>query len=198
MDVIIADIWNIYNNLYNSPNNKHINKGDKVYIKYNKFIIKIEILNRYTEMPDHISFYFGENNYKDFERTNYKDKYSFKVLDIENIVTREHVKMKGRYIIGKKYKRREYIFINYEHAYFDNFIEKEQWKLFPNGFAGECKITNTSPSGIAESEEIFYMINGIKEGQYQRYAIQNKKRILLSEGNFINGKKMVHLEHTVS
>jgi hypothetical protein len=157
-------------------------KGDIVYIKYNKFIITIKILKKY----DRYDFNYDDSTNK---RYNYI-KYSFIVLDIENIVTNEHVRMKGRYIIGKKYNRREYIFRNYEHAYFHNFIEKEQWKLFSNGFTGECKILNIhSDMRCLGLEEIFYMINGIKEGQYQKYQIINEKRKLIQEGNFVNGKE---------
>ena len=38
------------------------------------------------------------------------------------------------------------------------------------------------------------MINGIKEGQYQRYEIINKERILVTEGNFVNGKKKWYIQ----
>jgi hypothetical protein len=156
-------------------------KGDIVYIKYNKFIITIKILKNYDD---------DDFNYDDFINKRYNIKYSFIVLIIENIVTREHVRMKGRYIIGKKYNRREYIFRNYKHAYFHNFIEKEQWKLFPNGFTGECKILNIDSDMLCLGhEEIFYMINGIKEGQYQKYQIFKKERKLIQEGNFVNGKE---------
>ena len=148
-----------------------IKAGEIRYIKYNKYVITIQLLTS-------ISFPSDSLLCLDFN-------VHFKVLDIENIVTKEHIKMKGRYIIRKNYNRCEKIFKIYDHAYFHNFIEKEQWKLFPNGFSGLCKIAD---NGCYENT--FYTINGVKEGKYERYIYSdNNQKKLVCDGNYANGKR---------
>jgi len=72
-------------------------------------------------------------------------------------------------------------YIDEQYAFYNQFFEEEQWKLFPNGYSGFCKRYDN------EIEE-FYHTNDKKDGKYKIYYNLYKDK-LKSETNYIDGKK---------
>jgi len=73
-----------------------------------------------------------------------------------------------------------------QEAFYEQFFEEEQWKLFPNGYSGLCKKFDYTFNSN-EIEE-FYHTNDKKEGKHKIYYNLYKNK-LKSETNYIDGKK---------
>ena len=88
-------------------------------------------------------------------------------------------------IINKLYSA----YIDEQEAFYENFFEEEQWKLFPNGYSGICKKYNYHFGDNCEIEE-FYHSNGKKEGNHKIFYNEFYKNKIKSETNYINGTKL--------
>ena len=96
-------------------------------------------------------------------------------------------------IINKLYPA----YIDKQEAFYENFFEEEQWKLFPNGYSGIYRKYNYHFGDNCEIEE-FYHVNGKKEGKHKILYNEFYKNKIKSETNYINGKKLgeeVHYDH---
>ena len=82
----------------------------------------------------------------------------------------------------------EYAFTNKDMAYYEKFIDKEQWKHFRNGYTGLCRkykrfMFDPSNSYI---EIEFYCVNGLINGEYKEYDEYNR---LIEQQNYVDNKK---------
>jgi hypothetical protein len=80
-------------------------------------------------------------------------------------------------------------YIEESEAFYENFFEEEQWKLFPNGYSGICKKYEYKYGGSGNEIEEFYHSNGKKEGKHKIYYYNFYKNRIKSETNYINGIK---------
>lgn len=102
-------------------------------------------------------------------------------------------------IINKLYPA----YIDEQEAFYENFFEEEQWKLFPNGYSGIYRKYNYQFGDNCEIEE-FYHVNGKKQGKQKIFYNDSYKNSyknhykIKSETNYINGEKFgeeVHYDH---
>lgn len=82
----------------------------------------------------------------------------------------------------------EYAFTDKDMAYYEHFIDKEQWKYFTNGYTGICKKYKRYMFDPSRSylEIEFYSINNQINGEYKKYDEYNR---ILEQQNYINNKK---------
>lgn len=133
------------------------------YHKAYNYIITIETENYRT--------YLNEEEIKNFDFALYETK-SFIVVDIEDLCG-EHYDVILDFVVDKIYnytKLRLEFFKIKELAFHLDFIFKEQWSFFSNGYAGYYKEYLSDGTKIVE----YYHINGIKNGEYKFYWNNNQ------------------------
>ena len=94
-------------------------------------------------------------------------------------------------IIDKLYA----VYIDELEAFYENFFDGEQWKLFPNGFSGICKKYDYKYSDYGGKIEEFYHSNGKIEGKHKIFYNNFYKNKIKSETNYINGQKIGEDKH---
>ena len=86
-------------------------------------------------------------------------------------------------------------YIDESEAFYENFFEEEQWKLFPNGFSGICKKYEYKYGDYDNEIEEFYHVNGKKEGKHKIFYNEFYKNKIKCETNYIDGIKLGEEQH---
>lgn len=128
------------------------------YHKADNYIITIE--------TDTFKTYLPEEEIKDLFHALYRTT-SFIVIDIEDLAG-QHYDSALDFIVDESYNYTNLILEFYkikEVAFYSEFMFKQQWKLFPLGYAGYYKEYLNDGSIVHE----YFHINGIKNGEYRCY-----------------------------
>jgi antitoxin component YwqK of YwqJK toxin-antitoxin module len=128
------------------------------YHKANNYIITIE--------TDNYKTYLREEQIKDFDLALYETK-SFIVIDIEDL-SGEHYDAILDFIIDEAYNYTNLVLEFYkikELAFHSEFVFKQQWNFFSDGYAGYYKEYLNDGTVVIE----YYHINGIKNGECKYY-----------------------------
>jgi hypothetical protein len=131
-----------------------------------------------------------DNDYTFANHTKYIQKNMFCIY--QNICTHDNKIYKN--ILLDDGSLEFFIFDNLSHAYkskdvafFDKFIENEQWKYFEKGYSGICKKYSTNYKGELSLVEEYYMIDGKKSGIHTKYDMFDR---LIIKQNYINDIKL--------
>jgi hypothetical protein len=148
------------------------------YHKAKNYIITIETDNYRT--------YVNENDIINHEMALYETK-SFIVINIEDLVGNNYDSILD-FEVDKTYNYTNILlefFKIRELAFYLDFILKEQWEFFPDGYAGLYKEYLSNGSIVLE----YYHINGKKYGQYKYYWDNTNKirEICYYFDDFISG-----------
>jgi hypothetical protein len=168
-------ILNIYDMTNNVSNNEEINE---LYLdEYNDFICHIEnnddnTFTKHCKKIEKNMFCIYQNIcYHDDKNKIYKDILLSESKSISFFIFNN---------LSRAYKIKEM-------AFFENFIENNEWKYFTNGYSGLCKKFDLDYFGKISLEKEFYLINNIRNGIYKKYDKLNR---IIVQQNYINGKKI--------
>ena len=100
----------------------------------------------------------------------------YKILNIEDILENE--------IIDNNYRipRTAFFYINKELAVFENFLQNEEYKLFPLGYSGVFRQYHENGNLYKE----FFHRNGVIDGDFKTYYYNGNPQFIC---NYVNGKK---------
>ena len=171
----------------------------------------IEIKHMATnEHVTSIELYDSNHVCMDIHHGNHEIFHHNKTLHINDIIIYKNICNSDNYIESddnfanlEKNNRISFIIINKlyaayideSEAFYENFFEEEQWKLFPNGYSGICKKYEYKYGDWSNEREEFYHSNGKKEGKHKIYYNDFYQNRIKSETNYVNGIKLGEEQH---
>ena len=110
---------------------------------------------------------------------------NYKIIEIEDILENK--------IIDNDYRipRIAFFYITKELAVFENFIQNEEYKLFPLGYSGVQRVYHEN--GVLYME--FFHKNGVMEGQYKTFYNNGNPQIIC---DYVNGKQCGRIEYKIT
>jgi antitoxin component YwqK of YwqJK toxin-antitoxin module len=145
------------------------------YFKLDKYIFEIEL----TENSKPIKYAENRSGINELNAT--YDTTEFKIIDIEDMVTKEKLTSYDKYTINNTYKTERKYYKSYDRAFQLGLWKNEDYLFFENGYTGNIKIYYFN--GRLSKE--FYIVNNKINGLYNKF---DEDENLIEEKYYVDGK----------